>query len=94
MEIFNEKKLLLQIYICQRSDKAVLSLVVLYHLAINQIYVVIILHQALMEQAKAQVRLFKKHNLSHDVGGRWTVYCVKLRGLIANGSLGFIVNLA
>ena len=69
MEILNETKILLQIYICQRSDKAVLGRVVLYHLAINRIYVVIILHQALMERAKAQFRLFKKHNVSRDVGG-------------------------
>lgn len=59
MEILNEKKLLLQIYICQRSDKAVLGRVVLYHLAINLIYVVIILLQTLMERAKAYVeRIF------------------------------------
>jgi len=59
MEILNEKKLLLQIYICQRSDKAVLGRVVLYHLAINLIYVVIILRQTLMERAKAYVeRIF------------------------------------
>jgi hypothetical protein len=69
LEILNETKILLQIYICQRSDKVVLGRVVLYHLAINRIYVVIILHQALMERAKAQVRLFKKHNVSRFVGG-------------------------
>lgn len=59
MEILNEKKLLLQIYICHRSDKAVLGRVILYHLAINLIYVVIILRQTLMERAKAYVeRIF------------------------------------
>ena len=69
MEILNETKILLQIYICQRSDKTVLCRVVLYHLAINRIYLVIILHQALMDRAKAQFRLFQKHNVSRDVGG-------------------------
>ena len=69
MEILNETKILLQIYICQRSDKTVLGRVVLYHLAINRIYLVIILHQALMDRAKAQFRLFQKHNVSRDVGG-------------------------
>jgi hypothetical protein len=59
MEILKEKKQLLQIYICQRSDKAVSGRVVLYHLAINLIYVVIILRQALMERVKAFVeRIF------------------------------------
>ena len=69
MEILNETKILLQIYICQRSDKTVLGRVVLYHLAINRIYLVIILHQALMDRAKAQFRQFQKHNVSRDVGG-------------------------